>query len=58
MMRLLSHEQMMMRLAQRAAFESVREREARESASRCGRACDDLTGFEDVLAARLQEVIE
>ena len=43
--------------AQRIAMQVIAEREAAERASRCGRACDDLTGFEHVLEARLQEAI-
>jgi hypothetical protein len=57
MLRLQSHDDMMMRLAQRAAFESMRERDVRERASRCGRVADDISGFEDVLAARLTEAV-
>jgi hypothetical protein len=42
---------------ERIAMQVIAEREAAERASRCGRPCDDLAGFEHVLEARLQEAI-
>jgi hypothetical protein len=58
MLRLLSHDEMILRMAQRAALESARERDTRESASRrYGRAAEDFAGFEDVLAARVEEAM-
>jgi hypothetical protein len=39
-------------------LEAAAERDAAERNSRCGRACDDLAGFEDALTERLREAIE
>ena len=50
-------EQEYVRHQARLLLQVAREREAAERASRSGRACDDLTGFEHVLEARLQEAI-
>jgi hypothetical protein len=43
--------------AEQIAMQVIAEREAAERASRCGRPCDDLAGFEHALEARLQEAI-
>ena len=55
MLRLLSSDQMMERMAQRAFVEVIRDRDTRELASRrYGRAAEEFAGFEAVLAERLR----
>ena len=39
----------------RALLDFAAERDAVERKAKCGRACDDLAGFEGVFADRLQE---
>jgi hypothetical protein len=39
-------------------LQAAAERDAVERKAKCGRACDDLAGFEQVLELRLLEAIE
>jgi hypothetical protein len=53
----LSATDLMLRRAASAILESTAERDAIERKAKCGRACDDLAGFEDVLGEWLLEAI-
>jgi hypothetical protein len=48
---------LLQRRAALAVLESAAERDAIERKAKCGRACDDLAGFEQVLESRLMESI-